>query len=284
MGWKVLVRQESKLAYQPVQQLQRQVLWSGLAVATLFSLLGLWISRFITRPLADLSDAAKRIEAGQPAEIEQVGAMYREVTALGESLNSLIRNLQENERSLREMNASLENRVEQRTADLTRALAAVQSSETRVRTIIESARAFVGIDFEGRITDWNGEAEKMLGWTRAEVIGLSMNVIIPARFHASLMPALREAVRTGVSGLINTTIERLVVTRDGHEIPVEVRIGMIHNDTLQLFTVFLNDISERKNMERLKGEFISTASHELRTPLTAIYASLDMLQSGMAGE
>ena len=284
MGWKVLVRQESELAYLPVQQLQSQVLWIGLAVAMLFSLLGLWISRFITRPLADLSQAAKLIEAGQPAEIEQAGAVYQEVAVLGESLNSLIRNLQEKERLLREMNASLENRVEQRTADLTHALAAVQSNEARVRTIIESARAFVGIDFEGRITDWNGEAEKMLGWTRAEIIGQSMNVIIPARFHASLMPALRQAVSSGTSGMLNTTVERLVVSRDGHEIPVEVRIGLINTDAVQLFSVFLHDISERKNMERLKSEFISTASHELRTPLTAIYASLDMLQTGMAGE
>ena len=284
IGWKVLVRQESGVAYQPVKQLQMQVLWIGLVVATMFSLLGLWASRFITRPLADLSDAAKRIEAGQPAEIEQTDAVYREVTTLGESLNSLIRNLQRKEHSLREMNASLENRVLERTADLTRALEAVQSSENRVRTIIESARAFVGIDFEGRITDWNGEAEKMLGWTRAEIIGQSMSLIIPARFQASVMPALREAASTGTSGLINTNLERIVISRNGREIPVEVRIGLINNDALQLFSVFLHDISERRHMERLKGEFISTASHELRTPLTAIYASLDMLQSGMAGE
>ena len=284
VGWKVLVRQESGFAYQPVKQLQMRVLLIGLFVATMFSLLGLWASRFITRPLADLSDAAKRIEAGQPAEIEQTDALYREVTALGESLNSLIRNLQEKEHSLRELNTSLENRVQERTAELTQALAAVKSSEIRVRTIIESARAFVGIDFNACITDWNEEAEKMLGWNRTEVIGQSMNLIIPARFQASLMSALSEAASTGASSQINTNLERIVVSRDGREIPVEVRIGLINNDDLQLFSVFLHDVSERRHMERLKGEFISTASHELRTPLTAIYASIDMLRSGMAGE
>jgi signal transduction histidine kinase len=44
------------------------------------------------------------------------------------------------------------------------------------------------------------------------------------------------------------------------------------------------DISERKKVERLKNEFISTVSHELRTPLTSIYGSLSLLASGMAGE
>jgi PAS domain S-box-containing protein len=284
MGWKVLLRQESQFAYQPVRLLRAQLLGIGLVVATLFSLLGLWVSRFITRPLEDLSKAAKQIEAGQPAEIVQTHAAYREVTELGESLNSLIRNLLQKEHSLLEMNADLENRVGQRTVDLTRALGAVQRSETRVRSIIESARAFVGIDFRGRITDWNVEAEKMLGWSRAEIIGKSMNLIIPERFQASLIPALHEAVRTGESRLVNTSLERVVLSRDGREIPVEVRMGLINNNALQLVSVFLHDISERRQMERLKSEFISTASHELRTPLTAIYASLDMLRSGMAGE
>jgi PAS domain S-box-containing protein len=140
------------------------------------------------------------------------------------------------------------------------------------------------MDFRGRITDWNVEAEKMLGWSRAEIIGKSMNLIIPKRFQSSLLPALHEAVRTGESRLVNTSLERVVVSRDGREIPVEVRMGLINNNALQLVSVFLHDISERRQMERLKSEFISTASHELRTPLTAIYASLDMLQSGMAGE
>jgi signal transduction histidine kinase len=46
----------------------------------------------------------------------------------------------------------------------------------------------------------------------------------------------------------------------------------------------MHDIRERKEVERLKSEFVSTVSHELRTPLTAIYGSLNMLASGMAGE
>ena len=65
---------------------------------------------------------------------------------------------------------------------------------------------------------------------------------------------------------------------------MEVRIGLVNDKKLKFVSAFLHDISERKQVERMKSEFISTASHELRTPLTAIYASLDMLNSGMAGE
>lgn len=50
------------------------------------------------------------------------------------------------------------------------------------------------------------------------------------------------------------------------------------------FVTTYMDISERKKVERLKSEFISTVSHELRTPLTAIYGSLGLLASGVAGD
>ena len=52
----------------------------------------------------------------------------------------------------------------------------------------------------------------------------------------------------------------------------------------KLFSGFVHDITDRKESERLKSEFISTVSHELRTPLTAIYGSLSLLESGMAGQ
>ena len=61
-------------------------------------------------------------------------------------------------------------------------------------------------------------------------------------------------------------------------------MGLIDTGTLRLFSAFVQDISARKEMEQLKDEFISTVSHELRTPMTAVYASLSLLESGMAGD
>jgi signal transduction histidine kinase len=63
-----------------------------------------------------------------------------------------------------------------------------------------------------------------------------------------------------------------------------VKIGLVSTGRERFFSAFLHDISQRKEVERLKDEFISTVSHELRTPLTAIYGSLSLLASGMAGE
>ena len=72
--------------------------------------------------------------------------------------------------------------------------------------------------------------------------------------------------------------------RDGVEITAEMTTGLAGTGEGVFFSVFLHDVSERKEVERMKNEFVSTVSHELRTPLTAISASLSLLADGMAGE
>lgn len=285
LGWKVLVRQSLDDAYLPLKHLQIQVLCIGVVVASLFSLLGWWAAGVVTRPLKALSLSAQQLEAGKPATIDVTNATYTEVNTLSGSINSLIRNLQLKERDLKDLNATLENRVMQRTVELTQALESVRDNEHRIKTIIETAQgAFIGVNFEGRITDWNSQAAKMLGWTREQILGQTLDKLVPDRFKGSVNTAMQMFISTGAAKFINTNLERLVLTHDGKELSVEVRIGLINDKKLKLFSAFLHDISERKQVERMKSEFISTASHELRTPLTAIYASLDMLNSGMAGE
>jgi signal transduction histidine kinase len=110
------------------------------------------------------------------------------------------------------------------------------------------------------------------------------DVLLPERFAGSLEAALAQFRHTGESALLNRPIERVMVDRQGREIPVEVRIGLVSTGEQRFFSAFVHDISQRKEVERMKDEFISTVSHELRTPLTAIYGSLNLLTSGMAGE
>jgi PAS domain S-box-containing protein len=75
---------------------------------------------------------------------------------------------------------------------------------------------------------------------------------------------------------------RMLHERQRHDgKPLEVRSAPMPGGG---FVTTYMDISERKEVERLKSEFISTVSHELRTPLTSIYGSLSLLASGMAGE
>lgn len=285
LGWRVLVRQNLSEAYAPVNQLHQRVLTGGLLAAVLFSLLGWGIARLITRPLLELTDVARGIEAGYAVKVPPANA-YAEVSILGKAFNSLVKKLQDNETEVRQLNVSLERRVHERTTEMQEALERSIASEERIQMVIETAQdPFIGMDFHGRITEWNTQAEKLFGWKREDVLGQSLaHIIIPERYQPAFVQALAHYLGTGQAPFQGKLLERTVRDRLGREIPAEMKIGLIDTGGVQLFSAFVHDISERKEVQRLKSEFISTVSHELRTPLTSIYVSLSMLESGMAGE
>jgi PAS domain S-box-containing protein len=286
LGWTVLVRQDVDHAYMPVKQLRRQALWSGMALALLFSLVGVFVARRITRPLGQLARSAQRIGRGETVPLETEGVSYFEVQALVGSLNALVADLVQRKQELSELNATLEARVEARTRELEQALLRVQANKQRIKTIIEASQdAFVGVDLKGRITDWNTQARRMFGWSREEAIGQPLgDLVVPARFRRSVDKAMEEFHATGHSAILDGRHERILINRDGVEFPIEMTAALAGTTDTAFFSVFLHDISERKKVERMKDEFVSTVSHELRTPLTSIRAALSMMAGGMAGE
>lgn len=285
MGWTILVRQDTEAAYAPVRALQARVALAGGVLALLFSLLGWFAARRIARPLLDLAAAARRLEQGEAVQVPRAGA-YREVGVLGTALNSLLSNLKQKTDELHALNADLEQRVEQRTNELQAAFDKVRANEQRIQTIIEASQdAFIAIDLEGRVTDWSIQSEVMFGWAREEVLGRRVaELLMPKDRVADIELALADYAQTGRSGFLNRPVERTLVDRQGHEIAAEVRIALVSTGSERFFSAFVHDISQRKEVERMKDEFVSTVSHELRTPLTAIYGSLNLLASGMAGE
>ncbi|MFP2933929.1 ATP-binding protein, partial [Pyxidicoccus sp. 3LG] len=81
-----------------------------------------------------------------------------------------------------------------------------------------------------------------------------------------------------------TRMESPCLRADGGVFPAELTIARVPGDGPPRFTAFVRDITERKEVERMKNEFISTVSHELRTPLTSIRGSLGLLEGGIMGE
>ncbi|MFC3458726.1 sensor histidine kinase [Massilia haematophila] len=286
LGWTVLVRQAVDDAYAPALALRQRAIWSGIALAALFSVVGVLVAGRITRPLGQLVRDAGRIRRGESVQLDTKGRTYVEVERLSDTLNALVGDLVRGRAELQGLNATLEQRVEARTAELERALVAVQASEQRVGAIVEAAQdAFVGVDLRGLVTDWNSAAERMFGWKRSEVLGWPMaEILVPERFRPSTARAIDQFRATGHSVLLERRAERIVINRQGDEFPIEMTAGLASSNEGVFFAVFLHDISERKKIERMKSEFVATVSHELRTPLTSIRASLAMLSEGMAGE
>jgi len=90
-------------------------------------------------------------------------------------------------------------------------------------------------------------------------------------------------------GLIDGQLRRTlfldcdVRTKDGRMVPVDVALGLMQVPDGLHVVASIRDISHRREIERIKDDFIATVSHELRTPLTSVVGSLGLLRGGAAG-
>ncbi|MBI2947288.1 MAG: PAS domain S-box protein [Verrucomicrobia bacterium] len=137
-----------------------------------------------------------------------------------------------------------------RTADLLKANEDLQASERRTRLIIDTAHdAFIAIDSQGKITDWNPQSVSMFGWTRQEALGRSLrNTIIPPKYREPHERGLQHFLATGEGPVLNKQIEITALRRNGEEFPIELTIAPVKLGGEFFFGAFLRDISERKRM------------------------------------
>jgi len=286
LGWVVLVRQNLDAAYAPVRELRRYIVGSGLALAVLFSLFGYAVARRITRPLKELAASAARMQDGDLLEVAPGRRGYSEIHALADTLNVLVANLDGRRRQLEHLNSTLEARVDSRTHELTEAFAAVQASEARIRAIVEASQdAYIGVGPDGRIVDFNSQAEALLGWYRSEALGRTLaDLFLADQFRPAASSTVGDFVAAGFQGALERRSERVVTDRNGKMIPVEMTTCVTGTDGQLCFSIFLRDITERKKVEQLKNDFVSIVSHELRTPLTSMRASLELLEEGALGD
>jgi len=138
---------------------------------------------------------------------------------------------------------------------------ALQKSEWQYHEIIKTTRdAFVSIDADGIITDWNPQAEKMFGWSRDEALGrLVAETLIPEEFCEAHTQGLKHYLATGKGPVLNQSIEINAQHRDGHTFPVELSIVPLQTNGTKRFNAFIRDISARQKAKKaLKASLVGT--------------------------
>jgi two-component system, OmpR family, sensor histidine kinase VicK len=140
-----------------------------------------------------------------------------------------------------------------------------------------------GMDLEGRLTFVNRSGADMLGYSPQELLGQNVHALIHhAHADGSPYPAEECLISGSVKRETPLHVDDDVFWRkDGRPLPVEyVACPLLENGRADGIVVAFADVTERRRLNRMKDEFISTVSHELRTPLTSLRAALGLIASG----
>lgn len=166
----------------------------------------------------------------------------------------------------------------------------VHRGKAYIENLVENAADIIlSTDLEDRILTWNHGAEITLGYSKDEVLGKHLSILLPPhRVHE--LAEMRAKVE--LSGALRD-IEVESHKKDGAAIYLSLSVSPITDGDGKTvgFLRVAKDITEKRRYERrlkeldkLKSDFVSNVSHELRTPLTAIKGSVDNMLDGLTGD
>lgn len=176
-----------------------------------------------------------------------------------------------------------------------------RSSEAHLRSILATVPdAMVVIDEIGVILSFSAAAEKMFGYTEAEVLGENVSMLMPSpdrERHDGYLANYRRSGEKKIIGIGRITNAR---RRDGNTFPIELSIGEASVDDQRIFTGFIHDITQRQRAEAqlkdLQAELAhvgrisematlaSSLAHELNQPLTAVTSYCQSIRRLAQGE
>lgn len=160
--------------------------------------------------------------------------------------------------------------------------AQVIEREQRLSAILENiVDGIITFDHQGNMLSANSAAAKIFRCNAEEFTGRQIIELLADTGHDAFTSGRIANLELGEIG----EIQELDGCRwDGQTFPMELAVTKVEIEEGAFFVCIVRDISLRREMERMKAEFVSTVSHELRTPLTSIRGSLGLIVAGAVGE
>jgi two-component system phosphate regulon sensor histidine kinase PhoR len=229
------------------------IIYSGLGIALIATLISLWLSRRISRPLEEMKRGAERFARG---ELEGRLPSYssEEMWGLAEAMNQMAAQLDDRIRTV----------VRQR-----------NEQEAVLSSMLEGVLA---VDKEERILRINQTAADLLDIAPAEAVGRR---ILEKIRKPELQKFISETLQSqsGIEADITLIIRGRKCFLQAHGTPLRDSRG---EDIGAL--IVLNDITRLQRLENIRRDFVANVSHELKTPITAIKGSVETLLTGAMDE
>jgi len=283
-SWHMFVWQDSREIFAPAKSLLIGVLLAGLLSLGLLATLSYYASSHIVKPIQRLRHEASRIAGG---DLSQPLAIHTD-----DEIEELAGEFDEMRVQLRHHIGALEDKLEGRERHF-RAL-----TESANDAIITGAGAGAGA---GNIVGWNAAAERLFGYSEAEINGQSLTVLMPERFRNLHREGLARMVAGGVPHIIGKTVELAGLRKDGSEFPLELSLSQWQAADGQFFTAIIRDITKRKQAEETLrenqaekdrvteqliqaekvtaiGTMVSGIGHEINNPLYVILGRAEAIR------
>jgi PAS domain S-box-containing protein len=188
----------------------------------------------------------------QESEVELLESLSMQVTiALQQSttyqaLQAEVKERQQAEKELAQLNIELEERIAQRTT-------ALQERESRYRALMEGAGdAILVINCQGIILEVNRRAEELFGYSREVLLRMQQSQLYPPSELDIVANSLEYCLSAELTDKQSAQkLETQILTIDGEQIPVEITISMIEIGTIKVIQVIFRDISDRKHAENI---------------------------------